>query len=242
MQGDATSAWNESWMDAIQRDNAFRHEHQLSVNGGTEKTKYMFSLGYLNEDGILINTGFQRYNARANINTEVNKWMKTGLNVSLSNSTQNFSDYEGSSNSNVWYSAQFMAPIYPVYIKGEDGKDVLDADGNRQLDYGDGSVQRPQYSDFNPVGGLVDDKADIKTDVAGLRTFLAFGSDSEDAGWAKGIKLTLNFGLDYRNKSQKSYMNMHHGNQAAAGGLLMKYNRRTQSYTFNQLLTWGRSV
>ena len=241
VQDDATSAWNESWMDAIQRDNAFRHEHQLSVNGGTEKTKYMFSLGYLNEDGILINTGFQRYNARANINTEVNKWMKTGLNVSLSNSTQNFSDYEGSSNSNVWYSAQFMAPIYPVYIKGEDGKDVLDADGNRQLDYGDGSVQRPQYSDFNPVGGLVDDKADIKTDVAGLRTFLAFGSDSEDAGWAKGIKLTLNFGLDYRNKSQKSYMNMHHGNQAAAGGLLMKYNRRTQSYTFNQLLTWGRS-
>ena len=62
----------------------------------------------------------------------------------------------------MWYSAQFMAPIYPVYIKGEDGKDVLDADGNRQLDYGDGSVQRPQYSDFNPVGGLVDDKADIK--------------------------------------------------------------------------------
>ena len=37
VQGDATSAWNESWMDAIQRDNAFRHEHQLSVNGGTER-------------------------------------------------------------------------------------------------------------------------------------------------------------------------------------------------------------
>lgn len=65
--------------------------------------------------------------------------------------------------------------------------------------------QRPQYSDFNPVGGLVDDKADIKTDVAGLRTFLAFGSDSEDAGWAKGIKLTLNFGLDYRNNSKIIY-------------------------------------
>ena len=118
MQGDATSAWNESWMDAIQRDNAFRHEHQLSVNGGTEKTKYMFSLGYLNEDGILINTGFQRYNARANINTEVNKWMKTGLNVSLSNSTQNFSDYEGSSNSNVWYSALIYGSDLPGVYKG----------------------------------------------------------------------------------------------------------------------------
>ena len=45
VQGDATSAWNESWMDAIQRDNAFRHEHQLSVNGGTEKTKYIVLFG-----------------------------------------------------------------------------------------------------------------------------------------------------------------------------------------------------
>ena len=80
---------NLGWMQ-YKETMHFRHEHQLSVNGGTEKTKYMFSLGYLNEDGILINTGFQRYNARANINTEVNKWMKTGLNVSLSNSTQNF--------------------------------------------------------------------------------------------------------------------------------------------------------
>ena len=34
---------------------------------------------------------------------------------------------------------------------------------------------------------------------------------------------------------------MHHGNQATAGGLLMKYNTRMQSYTFNQLLTWNRS-
>jgi len=55
VRADATSAWDERWMDALQKDNAFRHEHQLSLTGGTEKTKYMFSLGYLNEDGILIN-------------------------------------------------------------------------------------------------------------------------------------------------------------------------------------------
>ena len=239
VRADAVSAWNESWMDAIQKKNALRHEHQLSVNGGTEKTKYMFSLGYLDEDGILVNTGFQRYNARVNVNSEINDWFKTGLNTSLSTSKQNFSDYDGSSNSNVWYSAQFMAPIYPMYLKDADGNDLLDSNGNRQLDYGEDG--RPQYSDFNPLGGLTDDKADIKNDVASVRTFMTFGSDKDDAGWAKGIKLSVNFGADYRNQSRMMYMNMYHGNQAAAGGLIYKYNTRTLSYTFNQLLSWNRS-
>lgn len=242
LQADATSAWNESWMDAVQKDNAFRHEHQFSITGGTEKTKYMLSLGYLNEDGILVSTGFQRYNARVNVNTEVNKWFKAGLNSALSYSLQNFSDYDGSSNSNVWYSAQFMSPIYPMYRKDADGNNLLDSNGNKQLDYADADGNgRPKYSDFNPLGGLTDDVADYKTDVASLRTFLTFGSDKDDAKWAKGLKLTLNFGMDYRNQLQKQYMNMKHGNQAASGGLLKKFNKRTQSFTLNQLLTWNRS-
>ena len=239
VQADAVSAWDEQWMDAVQRNNAFRHEHQLSVNGGTEKTKYMFSLGYLNEDGILVGTGFERYNARVNVSSEINDWVKAGLNTSLSNSTQNFSDYEGAANSNVWYSAQFIAPIYPMYLKDADGNNVLDANGNPQLDYGE--TGRPKYSDYNPLGGLLDDKADIKNDVAGVRTFVTIGSDKDNAKWAKGLKLTVNFGVDYKNEARMSYMNMHHGNQANAGGLLTKYNMRTVSYTFNQLLTWNRT-
>ena len=43
---DAKSAWNEDWLDAVTRDNALRHEHQLSLSGGNEKTKYAMSLGF----------------------------------------------------------------------------------------------------------------------------------------------------------------------------------------------------
>ena len=240
VQADAVSAWNERWMDAVQRDNAFRQEHQLSVNGGSEKTKYMFSLGYLNEDGILINTGFQRYNARVNVNSNITDWFKANMNASLSNSVQDYSDYDGSSTSNVWYSAQFVSPLFPVYVKGLDGKNVLGEDGKPQLDYGENG--RPgSYTDYNPVGGLTDDKSNKKNDVASLRTGVTFGSDKDNFGVFKGIKLNVNFGLDYRNQSRMSYMNMYHGNQATAGGLLTKYNTRMQSYTFNQLLSWNRS-
>ena len=240
VQADAVSAWNENWMDALQKDNAFRHEHQLSLSGGTEKTKYMFSLGYVNEDGILVTTGFQRYNARANITSTVTDWFKANLNTALTHSMMNFSDYDGSSTSNVWYSAQFVSPLLPMYIKDMQGNNVLGENGQPQLDYGENG--RPgSYTDYNPLGGLVDDKADVRNDVASLRTGMTFGSDNDNFGVFKGLKLSVNFGMDYRNLSQKSYMNMYHGNQANAGGLLMKYNTRMQSYTFNQLLTWSRS-
>ena len=240
---DAASAWNENWMDALKNNNALRHEHQFSVNGGTEKTKYMMSLGYVNEEGILKTTDFQRYNARANVESQVTDWFKMNLNTTLAHAMTNFSDYENTSTSNVWYSAQFVSPLFPMYMKNLDGTDLLGETGNRQLDYGDSELgRRPgSYNDYNPLGGLVDDKADTKRDVAGVRTGMVFGTDDPNAGWLQGLKFSMNFGMDYQNTLRMRYMNMHHGNQATAGGLLQKYNYRTQSYTFNQLLTWNRS-
>ena len=240
VRADAVAAWNEPWLDAVQHNRAFRHEHQLSLNGGTEKTKYMFSLGYVNEDGILTNTGFQRYNGRANITSDVTDWFKANMNVSLTHSLMNYSQYDGSSTSNVWYSAQFISPLFPVYIKDENGNNLLDADGKPQLDYGE-SGRPGSYNDYNPLGGLTDDKSYVKNDVASLRTGFTLGSDKDNFGLLKGLKFSVNFGMDYRNTSQMDYMNMYHGNQANAGGSIQKYNTRMQSYTFNQLLTWNRS-
>ena len=243
VRADAQSAWNEDWLDAVTRNNAFRHEHQLSINGGTDKTKYLLSLGYLNEDGILKTTAFQRYTARVNVDTQVTDWFSANLSTNLAHTMSNFSDYTGSSVSNVWYSSQFVSPLFPMYRKDLNGANILDENGNPQLDYGDSSLgKRPgSYNDYNPLGGLVDDKANNKRDAAGLRAGIVLGTDNANAGWLQGLKLAVNFGLDYTNQLNMSYMNMYHGNQANSGGLIEKANSRYQSYTFNQLLTWNRT-
>ena len=103
IQDDAKAAWDESWMDRINRKNALRQEYQFSISGGTEKTQTLFSLGYLNEDGVLETTKFERYNARLNLDNQPKFWLKAGLNIAFSHSKQNYSMYTGSSNSNVWY-------------------------------------------------------------------------------------------------------------------------------------------
>lgn len=239
VRDDAKSVYDEQWMDNLLRT-GFRQEHQMNVNGGTEKTKYMISLGYLNEDGILKTTGFERYTGRANVNTQVNDWFQANLNIGLSQSRQNYSDYDGSSTSNPWYSSQFVSPLFPVYLRDAAGNIVNDEFGKPTLDYGE--TGRPgSYNDFNPLGGLTLDKAKIQNDGASVRTGVTFGGDSDKLGAFKGLKLQVNFGADYRNTSYMGYMNMYHGNQANAGGYLKKESTRTLSYTLNQLLTYTRS-
>ena len=244
VRADANSAWNEDWYDSVIRNNAFRHEHQLQVTGGSEHAQYMMSLGYLNEDGILKTTNYERYTGRANITSQITDWLGANINVSLAHAMQNFSDYDGTSTSNPWYTAQFINPLLPVYLKDINGNTVNDAEGNVQYDWGEATPYgtRPgSMTDFSSLGMLMLDKAWAKRDVAGLRTGLVLGSDLAKYGWRQGIKLAVNFSMDYVNRNNTNYMNSQHGNQASAGGLLEKYNRRTQSYTFNQLLTWDRS-
>ena len=239
VRDDAKSVYDEQWMDNLLRT-GFRQEHQMNVNGGTEKTKYMISLGYLNEDGILKTTGFERYTGRANVNSQVTDWFQANLNIGLSQSRQNYSDYDGSSTSNPWYSSQFVSPLFPVYLRDAAGNIVNDEFGKPTLDYGE--TGRPgSYNDFNPLGGLTLDKAKIQNDGASVRTGVTFGGDSDKLGAFKGLKLQVNFGADYRNTSYMGYMNMYHGNQANAGGYLDKESTRTLSYTLNQLLTYTRS-
>ena len=243
VRADATSAWNDNWMDMLMNSGAPRHEHELSVSGGTDRTQYLISLGYLNEDGILKNTNFERYSSRANIDSQVNDWFKAGLNTSLAYTKSKYNQYANTSNSsavsNVFYTSQFISPLYPMYLKDANGKDVLDANGNRQFDYGENG--RPSLTDYNPLAGLYDDKSYNTYDNASVRTYMSFGSDKDSFGWAKGLKFTLNFGADYVSGEQTEMMNKYHGNQATSGGLIEKAHNRTLSYTFNQLLTWNRS-
>ena len=240
---DAVAAWNENWMDEISNEKAFRTEHVLSVSGGSEKTTYLYSLGYYKENGTLQNTDFDRFTGRISGDVQATDWFKTGMSVSLAHSLSDFQDASGSETSNVWYTAQFMAPVYPVYLKDMQGNDVLDASGNRQYEYGDekdnGYANRVTAQGFNSRAELYNNKAYYKRNSVSARTFLKFGTVNKDA-LLYGLNLDVNLGVDFTDYGRTTTNDKYHGNAASQGGTVSKYNTRTMSYTLNELLTYRR--
>lgn len=77
-----------NWQKEIFRT-APMQNYQLSVTGGTEDTQYMFSGGYMKQEGIALGSDFQRFSARVNIDTNIASWLQVGVQSSLSNSKKN---------------------------------------------------------------------------------------------------------------------------------------------------------
>ncbi len=243
VKSDAVAAWDENWMDEISNNKAFRTEHVLSVSGGTEKTSYLYSMGYYKENGTLQNTDFDRYTARLSGDVQATDWFKVGMSANLAHSVSDFQDASGSSTSNVWYTAQFMAPVYPVYLKDMDGNNVLDANGNRQYEYGsvddNGYANRVTAQGFNSKAELYNNKAYYKRNSVSARSFAKFGTTRKDA-LLYGLNFTVNLGVDFTDYGRTGVNDKYHGNAKNQGGTVEKTNTRTLSYTLNELLTYNR--
>lgn len=244
IKGDAKAAWDENWMDEISNNKAFRTEHILSVSGGTEKTSYLYSMGYYKENGTLRNTDFDRFTARISGDVQATDWFKLGMSANLAHSKSNFQNASGSQVSNVWYTAQFMAPIYPVYLKDMEGNNVLDENGNLQYEYGsiddNGYANRVTAQGFNSKAELFNNKAYFKRNSLSARSFAKFGTTRKTSP-LYGLDFTVNFGLDFTDYGATSVSDKYHGNAAKQGGSVSKTNTRTMSYTLNELITWQRT-
>ena len=69
-------------------------DYNLSYNTKTEKSDTYASVGYLNDDGYMIKTDFERYSGRLNYNVYPTKWFKTGLNLGVTRTVSNYSTSE----------------------------------------------------------------------------------------------------------------------------------------------------
>ncbi len=68
---------------------AMTTNHNLSISGGKDKTLFSLGAGYLSQDGIALGSGFERITLKGNFDTEVKKWLRTGINFNIVNSKQN---------------------------------------------------------------------------------------------------------------------------------------------------------
>ena len=73
---------NTDWYKETFKNFAFEQQHNFSINGGSEKTNYSASVGYLYQGGLTNENDYNRFTGRINVESEISKWFSAGLNVS----------------------------------------------------------------------------------------------------------------------------------------------------------------
>jgi TonB-dependent starch-binding outer membrane protein SusC len=181
---DPDSLPDANWWDQVSH-NAVMEEYNLSVTSGTESSTSLLSLGYLNQDGIVNKTNYQRYNIRANTTYNISKRIKIGENINLA-VTRNRGSYDNSSWGSVVGAAINTSPL--SYIRDTS---ILTPQQIIDKSVGWNGWTQPLYStgNGNPV-------ASIYYDNNRSGTYRMAGNLLAEVEILKGLTYNDNFGFD----------------------------------------------
>ncbi|WP_322518564.1 SusC/RagA family TonB-linked outer membrane protein [Chitinophaga sancti] len=173
------------WQSAALRKGPIQN-HELSVSGGDDKSRYLISGNYFNQDGIVVNTGFKRYSGRINYERNIGDKLKVSTNIFGSQSVENklFGNNYNSINfqSTAFANLLQVSPVVPVY----------NADGSYYT--------ASPYSSI-PTNPIQDFKSTIN------RTYIRriLGNASAEYKILKDLTLKVTGGTDLINTKQNYY-------------------------------------
>ncbi len=228
-----------NWFDQAIKP-GFRQDYNVSASGSTNKSNYYVSVGYLDENGYMKTSTFNRLSGRASVNVRPTSYLKFGLNINATH--QNFNNTSTGSDSyvNPWMYCRNIAPIYPVHLHDVNtGEYILDADGNKQYDPGsyiDAAGQvvntRNQYVDRHVIW-----ENELNKDVSKRNTVNAIAT--AEIYFLKDFTLTLNGNLNLRNSVNQTYDSAMIGDGKGNNGRGKRVEYIYKNYTFQQQLRWN---
>ncbi|MBX2926767.1 MAG: SusC/RagA family TonB-linked outer membrane protein [Saprospiraceae bacterium] len=222
-----------------------RKDYALSFNGGADKFDYFLSAGYLKEDGYTLNTDFERFTARLNVNVQPKEWLRTGLNLSGNHSISNTARDAGSTSFvNPFFFSRNIGPIFPVYAHNmTTGEYLIDpATGQRFWDLGNfgnsglGIPNRPG-SGFAGRHGLAETTLNSQLFT---RTVVSARSTT-DLFFLKNFKFSNNLAVDFEYQADNSFENTLVGDGAPAGRSRRQFGSTT-GLIASQLLTYTKDI
>ena len=203
------------WVDAITRKGYYQ-DYNLSLQGRTGSTGYYASLGYLNTEGLVVASDFERFSGRLNVDSK-HKWATVGINTSYSYSNQNgFSlSTSGSMSSPLVAAVSSQTPMDPFY----------DEEGN----YANISLYNPLALTDETAGEL----NQTNLQVINLNPYLQID-------FGKGIYAKTTLGVNLNEQTQYQYWSAQYNPQGMDyNGLGQLYNSKNTVITWNNILGWN---
>ncbi len=235
-KGQIYTLYPDDWVKEAFRT-GLRQEYNFSVNGGGSKSTFYASLGYLNNQGIVYNSDFERYTARIKADYQARKWLKVGGNVNYTHTDQN--DVSSGSQT-VFDMTTNYAPIYPVYLRDGEGNIMTDSNG-KMYDYGDGTNGSQRPAQLDPSRNFLQaDKLNTNNTYTNVFTVNGFA----DITPMEGLKVTLNGTVTDNEWHTTTTFQPFYGNTATTypGGYVYKAAYQTYTLNFQQIVNYTKQI
>jgi TonB-linked SusC/RagA family outer membrane protein len=217
-------------------NNGLRQEYKASVVGGSGKLSYYFGAGYLEDEGVIKGSGFNRISTRTNVEYQVKDWLKLTANLMYTNSKSKYPDEQTTTNSsgNAFAVANWFGPVYPFFVRNADGSIKYTKDGNPEYDYGDGKstkYTRNTMAIAHPIGDLTYQTEEYLMDIFNSR----WGVDINPV---KGLTLSYRLGVNLDNTRYHYASSSMYGQSKAYGGSAVQEHLHTQAFTQQYMATY----
>lgn len=229
----------DNWADETFTSNP-RQEYNLSISAGSQSNSFYMSFGYLDDNGVVDGSGFTRFSGRLKGDQKINEWLKVGANVNVNNIESNYpsEQTETSSSGNAFFIANYIAPIYPMYVRDSETMQIMQNNGRNLYDYGDGvstNFDRPFMSIANPAGDLKYNKRDYIMDVVNSNWFAEITP-------IEGLMISARYGLNVDNTRYNDLGNAYMGQSAAYGGTAWQQAYRTVGFNQQYVANYQFSI
>ena len=210
---------NTVWLDEIMRTAPISN-YEMSMQGGSDKTRFFMSAGYFDQQGIIIENYFKRFNYRLNLDHELSKRLTVGSNLSasLSRNRRSFNDntYTGTITN-----ALGASPLMPVY----------DADGNYAA-----------FEDYQ-VNWLSDNPVKSAKEIKPLtRTYRLLGTAFGEYKLAEALKFRTSFSTDFTQLADRQFLSPITADAEAVGGEALEASFRALTWLNENTLTFQHSA
>ncbi|HLP72285.1 MAG TPA: TonB-dependent receptor [Bacteroidales bacterium] len=237
----AALLYADDWNKALEQT-GIRQDYNLSLSGGSEKSTYFASLGYLNETGMIKWSDYNRFTGRIGAASQVNNWFKMDATLSGATSKQNGFLAEGTYTTNPFYYGRMMGPIYPIYQRDAQGNIALDGSGNPLYDLGGGTSvykwaghTRPYAANSNLIVTLPLDERSTALNSFSARV-------GSEIAFLKGFRLRVSANDDMNNYLGTTYQNNKFGDAESVKGRSTKSYTRSNSFTIDEVLNYGKQI
>lgn len=227
-----------NWYDVLEQS-ATRQNYNVNVSSGGDNHSVFFSTSYLDEEGYVVTSAFDRLTNRLTADFDVKEGITVGGTAYITTTNSSGPSSAGTGSIvNPFGFAKNIGSIYPVYVNDLQGNLVRDAAGNPVFDNGEGFPEfnigsRPINQGRHALQELLLNDERNRDNTYGFRFYADFEL-------LEGLNVRLNYGRDINEGLTKEYENNIIGDAQPTGRYFEQRFRR-QVENFNQLLNFRKS-